>query len=500
MKLLYAFLMIIVINANCFSEADRASDTDLLESPGEVKVQPVRNNVIENGGFEQQGERDLPSGWHLITPGKGKAFMDPKTVYSGKYSLRLKPNRRNTREGFGVLSRIDPSLIQGKEITISGYARIEDIQKNTAVIFLKTDKTNLVVIPKITEDKFVSFSKSMQISDSIPEATVAIFVAGKKGGVWIDNLSLAVTPGATAYTAIPDTGEYADKINTTGWQDSVFISPDGKELYFAYLMYAGKDYNDILFGKISEKDVRKRGPVRPGSHGTMYMETYKAVRNEDGTWGRPINLNVNGKHSIYAAKTSFDGTELYYASDDLPGNVGESDIYFSKKMPDGTWGPHVPLGPNINTGYNEDHPCLSADGKTLYFGRNKRGYSYGWEIMVSKKVNGEWTKAEKLPPPINERILEKSANHQPFITADGKEFYFTRIQQIYKSVRQPDGKWGRPVRVFDRVGGHASVTADGRYLYFISFKDREARKRDNFTIWYSERQKDGSWGTPRPID
>ncbi len=487
----------IVINTNCYSWADKSSD-----SPGEASAEAVKNNVIENGGFEQEGDKNLPSGWQIIpsSAGKGKSFMDSDTVHTGRYSLRIKPNRKNTREGYGVLTSIDPSLIQGKEITISGYAKIENIKKNTAAILFNTDRKTWIVIPKVNEDEFVYFSKSMKIAESIPEALLFIFVAGQTGGIWIDDLALEVRSGSTAVTITPDTGEFAARINSLGWLDSAFISPDGRDLYFAYMTYAQKDFEDILLGRKSEKDIKKRGPIRPGSHGSLYMETYKAVRNEDGTWGEPVNLNINGPYSIFAAKTSFEGSELYYATSDLPGNLGESDIYFSKKMPDGNWSPPETLGPNINTQYNDDHPCLSTDGHTLYFARNKMGDAYGWEIMVSKKVNGKWTEAEKLGPPINERNWKKSANYQPFITADGKELYFTRIQQTHKSVRQPDGKWGKPVRIFKRVSGHPSVTADGRYLYFISFKDRESQKRNNLTAWFSEKQKDGSWGTPKPVD
>ncbi len=122
--------------------------------------------------------------------------------------------------------------------------------------------------------------------------------------------------------------------------------------------------------------------------------------------------------------------------------------------------------------------------------------------MVSHKVNGKWTKAEKLGPPINESDPEKTANHQPFITSDGKEFYFTRIQQLYKSVAQPDGTWGKPAKVFPNllVSGHASVTADGHYLYFLTVKDKESLNRYQWAICYAARQKDGSWGDLKFVD
>ena len=62
--------------------------------------------------------------------------------------------------------------------------------------------------------------------------------------------------------------------------------------------------------------------------------------------------------------------------------------------------------------------------------------------------------------------------------------------------------WGKPARVFPKllVSGHASVTADGRYLYLLTAKDEADLKRQRWIIVYSERQKDGNWGTPKPVD
>jgi hypothetical protein len=469
------------------------------------------DNLVKNWGFEEKGEGGLPKGWRIIPAykGKGKATLDGKSVHSGKYSLRLKPNKKNIYEAFGIFMILDPAKLQGKDVTISGFAKHNGLgEYKAAGILIETDRKNYVILPKLPENEFFHFSKTFSIANSIPAAALLLLIQGTKGSVWFDDLSLKVTKVTTTSsikgkvaTLKPSDNEFIYKINTPGWQDSVFISPDGKELYFAYVPYVQKDFMDIIFGKISEKDVKVRGPIRPGSHGKMNFETYKAVKREDGTWGKPINLNINSSYSLYSAKLSYDGSELYFAIRDYQKNYGADDIYVSKKLPDGNWAPPKNLGPNINTRFREDTPCLSADGNTIYFGRN-RGEMLGWEIMVSMRDNGQWTRAEKLGPPINEPKPETTANYQPFISSDGKEFYFTRIQQLYMSKRKPDGSWGEPGKVFPHlaVSGHASVTADGRYLYFLTAKDKESLKRQHWTIWYSERQKDGSWGDPKPVD
>src|SRR6266496_5981996 len=51
------------------------------------------SNILINGDFEQ----DLTVGWSLntATSGKGLAYRSQVLVHSGKFSLRLFPNRNN---------------------------------------------------------------------------------------------------------------------------------------------------------------------------------------------------------------------------------------------------------------------------------------------------------------------------------------------------------------------------------------------------------------------
>lgn len=64
-------------------------------------------------------------------------------------------------------------------------------------------------------------------------------------------------------------------------------------------------------------------------------------------------------------------------------------------------------GTNINTKYSEIAPIISADGNTLYFGRSYLELSAypdstNYDIYVANKLpNGKWSKAEKMPWPIN---------------------------------------------------------------------------------------------------
>lgn len=467
---------------------------------------PAGGNILPNGGFEKPGAGGLPLDWRVMPnfASHGSAAMDGKFVHSGRFSLKLSPNWRDNSDGFGVFLPLNPQEVEGREVTISGYARLEGMGKNPAGLLFKTDKANWLIFLQAVQNRFFFFSRTFQVSKSIPEASLCFMVGGKTGSAWIDDLSVTVASAQAGKpgTLRPGKDIYVNKINTPGWQDSPFITPDGRTLYFAYMPYTHKDFMNVFLGRVPGRDVRIKGPVRPGETGMLDFETFESMKNVNGRWSAPVKVRVAGDYPFFAAKTSFDGRELYYTMSDYPGGYGAEDIYVSRRLGDGQWGKPENLGPDINSGANEDTPCISADGKTLYFARNTHGDALGWEIYVSHRVNGRWTMAEKMPRPVNQWWPGRTANLQPFITADGRELYFTRIQQLYRSVKRRDGTWGEPGEVFPGlpVSGHASVTADGRFLYFITVKDKESLERENWTIWYAERRPDGNWGAPKPVD
>ena len=118
---------------------------------------------------------------------------------------------------------------------------------------------------------------------------------------------------------------------------------------------------------------------------------------------------------------SFDGKELYFVSD-RPGGYGGSDIYVSRKMPDGTWSEAQNLGPVINSDKNELTPFLHSDSKTLYFSSKGHNSLGGYDIFFSRQnPDGSWTKPKNLGSPINTKDDEVSF----FVSLDGKRGFFS---------------------------------------------------------------------------
>ncbi len=148
------------------------------------------DNILGNPGFEEPGSEGLPKGWNILPAykGKGQAFMDLKNMQTGKSSLRIKPNMKNTKAAFGVYRQINPDSVKGREITISGFAKVLGIGNNNAGILFKTEKENWLVLPKDTEGKFVFFSKTFKVAGSIPEANIMLLISGTEGDIWFDDL------------------------------------------------------------------------------------------------------------------------------------------------------------------------------------------------------------------------------------------------------------------------------------------------------------------------
>lgn len=120
-------------------------------------------------------------------------------------------------------------------------------------------------------------------------------------------------------------------------------------------------------------------------------------------WQKPVKLpkSINSKWNETHASLSPDQSTLYFTSN-RPGGFGGLDIYAVKKNTKGKWGKPVNLGPNINSIYDEEAPMIHPDGKTLYFNSNGQSSMGGFDVFYSQKLpDGSWAKAVNLGYPIN---------------------------------------------------------------------------------------------------
>ena len=213
-------------------------------------------------------------------------------------------------------------------------------------------------------------------------------------------------------------------------------------------------------------------------------------KNEFGNWSPsvPMPRNINTSNNEGAPTLSADGRSLVFvACSDQTGYYGSNregrgscDLFFAKKIGDKWLGP-INLPGYVNSGNWESQPSLSADGKTLYFVRGRKGdRTNNSDIYVSElQKNGMWGPARALPDYINTPNTEESVHIHP----DGRTLYFASKghpgmggSDLYVTRKDINGKWSIPENLGYPINtkydeNSLMVSAEGEIAYFAS--DRE---------------------------
>lgn len=117
----------------------------------------------------------------------------------------------------------------------------------------------------------------------------------------------------------------------------------------------------------------------------------------------PMGTNVNPNNKGANAIAITPDKKTIFFSSSIEGGKGGSDIFMSKMLPSGLWGPPENIGSTVNTKYDEDYPWLAADGKTLYFASTGHNSMGGFDIFktVWDQSSNTWSDPENLGYPVN---------------------------------------------------------------------------------------------------
>jgi len=184
-----------------------------------------------------------------------------------------------------------------------------------------------------------------------------------------------------------------------------FLSPDENELFFIS--------NQPLDGEGDQKD----------------HDLWFSVRRGDG-WGAPENAGpvINSDREDYYISFTKEGT-LFFASNRAAeeGRNFDFDVYAAPRV-DGEFQEPRRLGNSINSRGYEGDVFVAPDESYLIFAAARReGLGKGDLYVSFRMASGEWTKARNMGPDINTEGHELC----PFVTRDGRYFFYTSNQDIY---------------------------------------------------------------------
>ncbi|MFM2286669.1 MAG: hypothetical protein RLZZ543_2166 [Bacteroidota bacterium] len=233
--------------------------------------------------------------------------------------------------------------------------------------------------------------------------------------------------------------EVEGDVNTSYFESSACISPDGKTLYF-----------------VSE---RPRGGYGMG-------DIYMAKKKSKTEWGDAVNLGsiVNDEYDQIGLFMHPDGKTLYFASNS-PKSLGGYDI-FKTTIENGKCTPPENLGYPINTTGDERFFALSTDGRLAWFSSNRDGGTGDldiWEIDFNALIETAKVKEAEVPvqvpkgPPLsilNGRVIDSDAG-----------------QIIETEISITDKENGKVVNVSSDENGDYFITLEGERTYIMEIKN-----------------------------
>lgn len=254
-----------------------------------------------------------------------------------------------------------------------------------------------------------------------------------------------VPPGSTPVLFAPDffldPGEY---------HSPVVFSPDGAEAYWSPMPGHGPRYTTLMsrmvdgvwtdqryvdFGLeggatevafspdggriyfISRQMLdEERGASRPED---APERIWYATRTSDG-FGQPqlVSEALEDYPTHWQFSVAASGN-LYFTSHGQEAR-GSADIFVAE-FNGTTYSEPQPLGANINSDIAENCPFIAPDESFLLFTRHDQRNGYNPDLLLSyRRSDGSWTEARPLPSPINSDATEI----YPVVTPDGRYLFF----------------------------------------------------------------------------
>ena len=285
-------------------------------------------------------------------------------------------------------------------------------------------------------------------------------------------------------------------------------------IYFLAEAYMEADQHEqaLRHFLIYKDNYKGAPPINVDKQVRSCMNAQKMVRSllnvKFSNMGESINTGFAESNPVMA----IDNSKLFFSSrrlrkDESNKAINEEstglhfeDIYISQSSGN-TW--KRPRLYEHSTYANEAPLCLTTDGNRLFFRREVKGVHTIFQTSFS---GGVWSAPVKLNSAVNSGTNQSGAAISP----DGNALYFSSVRDggyggadIYKSVKQPDGSWGRAVNMGSEVNTvgqdvNPFMHPNGTKLYFSS-NGWYSKGMGGYDIFFIAQGETGEWSSPQNI-
>ncbi|XOV93870.1 MAG: OmpA family protein [Bacteroidota bacterium] len=205
---------------------------------------------------------------------------------------------------------------------------------------------------------------------------------------------------------------------------------------------------------------------------------------------------INRLRMQYFPVLTVDNNVLIFTAQ---GDNSDEELLISYKV-NGNWSRPESISPNINSPSNEGACTISADGRTLIFtscnGRQGMG---SCDLYISQREGNAWSNPKNMGPVVNSVGWES----QPALSADGKTLYFASsrpgglgARDIWVTKYNGIG-WSEPQNLGSNINTSEDditpfIHVNGQSLFFSS-KGREGL--GGYDIYLSNKEENG-WSKP----
>jgi hypothetical protein len=234
---------------------------------------------------------------------------------------------------------------------------------------------------------------------------------------------------------------------TLATKAQVFFRADRIDVNTSFSEMAPVLYNNgLIFSSNRKSDVVVVTVDQTGSFlYNLYYSKYKGTKNysSPGLFAKELSDRYNQS----SASVSADGRTLYYTAtrnatgvvgDNISGDTLKNGIFIST-MGNNSWLPPIEFPYNSDE-FNVGYPCISPDGKRLYFASENPAGQGGYDLYYSDFSTNSWKEPVNLGPKIN--------------TSENEVFPFIyHTNRLYFSSRGHAGEGGIDIFYSDRIDG-----------------------------------------------